>query len=239
MHRFFTQDITGDTAIITGEDVKHIARVLRLGAGDRAELCDGAGNDYDGEIVSVGKERVVFRVTGSRPSDTEPNVDVTLFQCLPKTGKTEVIVQKCTELGVHTIVPTVSERCVALPGENYGAKLVRYRRVALEAAKQSRRARIPSLTMPERIGSIDPARFDLFLIAYEDERGTTLKSALRSHANARSVALLIGPEGGLGADEVKRLTDAGGIAVTLGRRILRTETAGMAALAEVLYELDS
>lgn len=238
MHRFFTDNITGDTAIITGEDVKHIARVLRLTAGDSVEICDGAGYDHDGTVISVEKERVVCRVTNRRASDAEPNIDVTLFQCLPKTGKTEVIAQKCTELGVSTVVPVLSTRCVALPGGNYDAKIVRYRRVMLEAAKQSHRSRIPSFSTLERIESIDPSRFDLFLIAYEDERGTTLKSVLRAHASARSVAVLIGPEGGLTADEVERLTRAGGIAVSLGKRILRTETAGPAAISAILYELD-
>ena len=150
----------------------------------------------------------------------------------------ETIVQKCTELGVYSIVPVVSARCVVVPNKDFEKKRKRYNRVALEAAKQSRRAMVPEVQPLTELKKIDPATFDLFLVAYEDENGRTLKQALRKETTPRTIALLIGPEGGLEEGEVARLTEAGAVSVSLGKRILRTETAGMAMLAQTLYEVE-
>ena len=151
----------------------------------------------------------------------------------------ETIVQKCTELGVFAVVPVVSARCVVLPNKDFEKKRERYNRVALEAAKQSRRAMVPEVLPLVELKKIDPGAFDLFLIAYEDESGRTLKQALRAADAPKSIALVIGPEGGLEEGEVSRLTNAGAVSVSLGKRILRTETAGMAMLAQTLYEVES
>ena len=238
MRRFFCETITTEGATITGDDAHHISRVLRMKAGDALSLCDGAGSEYDAVIKTVSPEAVVCSLGEKRTSSAESPVQITLFQCLPKTGKMELIVQKCTELGVFSIVPTLSARCVVVPGKDYDKKRERYNRVALEAAKQSRRAMVPQVLPLVELKKIDVRSFDLFLVAYEDEGTVSLKQALRASASPRTIALLVGPEGGLEESEVARLTQAGAKSVSLGKRILRTETAGMAMLAQTLYEVE-
>lgn len=238
MRRFFCENITNTTAVITGDDAHHISRVLRMKAGDALSLCDGAGNEYDAVIASITQETVSCAVCKRHESEAESPVKVTLFQCLPKSGKMELIVQKCTELGVYAVVPTLSARCVVVPGKDYDKKRERYNRVALEAAKQSRRGMIPSVLPLIELKKIDVNSFDLFLVAYEDESTVSLKQALRAANAPASIALLIGPEGGLEEGEVSLLVKAGAKSVSLGKRILRTETAGMAMLAQTLYEVE-
>ena len=239
MRRFFSDDIAGQTATISGDDAHHINRVLRMKAGDALSLCDGAGHEYDALIASVSPEAVSCTVSNPHASEAESPVRVTLFQCLPKTGKMELIVQKCTELGVFSVVPVQSARCVVVPGKDYDKKRERYNRVALEAAKQSRRAMIPQVLPLTALKKIDVQSFDLFLVAYEDENTVSLKQALRAANSPGSIALLIGPEGGLEEGEVRQLVQAGAVSVSLGKRILRTETAGMAMLAQTLYEVET
>ncbi|HWP22354.1 MAG TPA: RsmE family RNA methyltransferase [Candidatus Cryosericum sp.] len=238
MRRFFCDNIQDHTAVIAGDDAHHIARVLRMRVGDALSLCDGAGREFDAVIASVTQTEVVCAIEGAHESGAESPCRVTLFQCLPKTGKFETIVQKCTELGMFAIVPVFSSRCVVIPDKDFDKKRERYQRVALEAAKQSRRAAVPDVLPLVKIGSIDPNRFDLFLIAYEEEETRSLKAALRQSGAPVTVGLLIGPEGGLTQDEVDRLMKGGAVSVSLGRRILRTETAGMAMLAQTLYEVE-
>ena len=238
MRRFFCDNITTDSATITGDDAHHISRVLRMKAGDALSLCDGAGQEYDAVITSVSPETVSCSVSNPHASEAESPIRVTLFQCLPKTGKMELIVQKCTELGVFSVVPVHSARCVVVPGKDYDKKRERYNRVALEAAKQSRRAMIPQVLPLTALKKIDVKSFDLFLVAYEDESTVSLKQALRA-ASAQTIALLIGPEGGLEEGEIAQLVQAGAVSVSLGKRILRTETAGMAMLAQTLYEVEA
>ncbi len=196
------------------------------------------GREYPAEICTVSPESVTCKLGAARDSEAESACRVTLFQCLPKAGKLETIVQKCTELGVSAVVPVVSARCVVVPNRDFDQKRERYRRVALEAAKQSRRGMVPEVLPLVKLEAVDPGRFDLFLVAYEDEDRVTLKSALRETESPKTIGLLIGPEGGLEPGEVDRLTDRGAVAVSLGKRILRTETAGMAMLAQVLYEVE-
>jgi len=239
MRRFFCDNITGDLATITGDDAHHISRVLRMKAGDALSLCDGSGNEYDAVITAVSQDAIYCSVGAAHASSAESPVRITLFQCLPKTGKMELIVQKCTEIGVFAIVPVRSARCVVVPSKDYDKKRERYNRVALEAAKQSRRAIIPRVLPLVELKKIDVSAFDLFLVAYEDEAALSLKQALRAGNTPASIALLIGPEGGLEESEVKQLVSAGAISVSLGRRILRTETAGMAMLAQTLYEVEA
>lgn len=239
MHRFFTDRIAEGTARLADDDVRHAARVLRLKPGDAVTVCDGRGSEYDATITTLSDTAVVCALGKPRDCQSEPDCRVTIFQCLPKSGKMELIVQKCTELGAEAVVPVVSGRCVAQPTGNFETRRVRYQRVAEEAAKQSRRGVIPRFGTLTPIDSVDPAAFELFLIAYEAEQARTLKSALRANRSARRVGVLIGPEGGFAPEEVARLTERGAIAITLGARILRTETAGMAMLAQILYEVEA
>ena len=238
MRRFFCFNITESTATITGDDAHHISRVLRMKPGDALSLCDGAGGEFDAVITSVSQEAVVCALGARHESSVESPVAITLFQCLPKTGKMETIVQKCTELGVFAVVPVVCVRCVVIPNKDFEKKRERYNRVALEAAKQSRRAVVPQVLPLVELKKVDPKQFDLFLVAYEEEDARSLKSALQYANSPITVAILIGPEGGLEEGEVSRLTAEGAVSVSLGKRILRSETAGMAMLAQVLYEVE-
>ena len=236
MHRFFTNDIKEGTARITGEDVRHIRRVLRMREGDPAEICDGRGTDYDGVILTAADDEVVFALSDGHPAYGEPGLDLTLFQALAKGAKFETVVQKSVELGVTAIVPVLTARCVAEPKRDFEKKRQRWQRIAEEAAKQSRRGIIPRIGELAAVEDLDPSRFDLFAVAYEEERETGLRDALRGRGVANA-AVLIGPEGGFEAEEVRRLAARGAVPVSLGRSILRTETAGLKAVANILYEV--
>ena len=235
MNRFFVKpdDMTEDSAAIIGEDVKHISKVLRMQSGDRVMLSDGCGYEYLAEIETISRERVELKLLDKKPCPAEPKQRITLYQGIPKAGKMELIIQKCVELGINGIIPVAAERSVVRvkPGE-YRAKQTRYQRVACEAAKQSGRGIIPTFK------TADMSAYDLILVAYEDERQTSLKEVLRANMKAENIAVIIGPEGGLEIGEVESLINKGGKAVSLGRRILRTETAGMATVAMILYELE-
>lgn len=237
MHRFFVTKPEGIQARIIGEDVRHIAKVLRLTAGETVALCDGQGNECLAVIDSVCSDAVICTCAQWLPSPAESSCRVTLFQGLPKAGKMETIIQKCVELGVDTVVPTEMARCVVVPGADYGKKLVRYRRVAEEAAKQSGRGRIPHIEKLCTLSDIDLTPFDAAFVAYEEERAVSFKMAL-SGLQPRNAALIIGPEGGLERGEIETLAGKGAVCVSLGKRILRTETAGMAMLAQLMYEVE-
>ena len=149
----------------------------------------------------------------------------------------ETIVQKCVELGVYSVVPMLTQYCVVQPKESFSGRIERWQRVAEEAAKQSRRGIIPQILPLVRLESASFLDYDLVLLAYENERATTLKQTLTGFLGKR-IAMLIGPEGGFSEEEVNRLTERGAKSVSLGKRILRTETAGMAMLAQILYEVE-
>ncbi|MBQ1820611.1 MAG: 16S rRNA (uracil(1498)-N(3))-methyltransferase, partial [Clostridia bacterium] len=148
MHRFFTNKIQSNTAVVRGEDVKHIARVLRLAPGDAVQLCDGNGSECDAVISSISPAEVAFNTSAWRRAESEPSVSVTLFQCLPKAGKMETIIQKCVELGACAFVPVQSLRCVVVLKPPYEGRIERWQRVSEEAAKQSRRGIIPKVYDP-------------------------------------------------------------------------------------------
>ena len=237
MHRFFTTEIQPDTAVVRGEDVKHIAKVLRLHAGDRVQLCDENGRECEAAIRSVSSDAVVFDTEPWQIAQTEPRTKITLFQCLPKAGKMETIIQKCVEIGVCGFVPVQSERCVVVLKPPYEGRIERWQRVSEEAAKQSRRGVIPQVALPTALDKLDFSDFDTVLAPYENERTVSLKTALRASCGTR-VAVVIGPEGGFSDAEIACLVEKGAVSVSLGPRILRTETAGMATAAQILYEVE-
>ena len=237
MPKFFTKsDYIGDKELkIVGEDVSHISKVLRMSPGDGIIVCDGEGNDYDAVITSVSKTEVVAEITGKYVCDAEPSVDVTLYQALPKQGKMEYIIQKNTELGVGKIVPVYTKRCVVKPSD----KTERWNKIAESAAKQCGRGIIPQV-MP--VISFDEAikqmqEYDLALMPYECEEKNGLKSILNS-CEYKNISIFIGPEGGFDLKEVETAISAGVKTVTLGKRILRTETAASAVLPIIMYEND-
>ncbi|MBE7022598.1 MAG: 16S rRNA (uracil(1498)-N(3))-methyltransferase [Ruminococcaceae bacterium] len=241
MSKFFIEksQLKNHCAHLTGQDVTHITRVLRLKPGDELLLCDGEGMDYQARILSFDKATLTAEILAEHPSETEPNVKVTLYQGLPKQGKMEWIIEKCTEMGVTTIVPVQMTRSVVkLDSAQAAKKLERWQKTAREAAKQCGRGQIPQIMPPVDLETLTKEELPEFLLLpYEEERTTPVKEALRG-AKAETAGIFIGPEGGFTPEEAAYLVSLGARSVSLGRRILRTETAGLAALALLLYEFD-
>jgi 16S rRNA (uracil1498-N3)-methyltransferase len=215
----------------------HIQKVLRLSAGDTIIVCDGNGLECEAVIDSLQKDGVYIKCGNPISCVSEPTVRITLFQGLPKAGKMETVVQKCVELGVNRIAPFLTERCVTQPKDSFASKYDRWQRVSEEAAKQSRRGIIPQICKMCTPDSFECSEFDIVLIAYENEHSITLKDRIRGFKGT-NIAVLIGPEGGFSDREVRALIQKGAKPVSLGPRILRTETAGMAMIAQILYEVD-
>ena len=240
MARFFVhpQQIQEGKAIITGSDVKHISKVLRMALGDPLTVLDGRGMVYQAEICEITKEEILCRLLSSERGTGEPALKVTLVQGLPKGDKMESIIQKCTELGVHRIIPLAASRSVVkLNAQKATERQERWQRVALEAAKQCRRSNVPEvqqLNCWEDILSNIPVGA-LLIMPWEEERSQSLRPLLQRVEKPTEVYLFIGPEGGLDSVEVTAARECGCHLVTLGERILRTETAGPAALTMVLY----
>lgn len=242
MPKFFVspEKILGDTITIDTDDTAHIRRVLRLGVGDRINVCDSRGMDYDAVIAAFEGNAVKCRIEAQRKNNSEPNISVTLYQALPKASKMEYIIQKNTELGVVKIVPCALSRCVVRLGEQDAAKkCARWQKIADEAAKQSGRGILPEIAPLTEFGQAVKAmkESDLCFVPYESEDKTGLRSVLASNKSAESVAFMIGPEGGFSPEEIAYIEELGIPRITLGPRILRTETAGEATLAMVMYEL--
>lgn len=248
MSRFFVSMEAVDTSsgriMITGEDVKHIRSVLRSMPGDALELSDGVGVDYDVTIEAVEKDNITTKIVCAKPNKTEPPVHITLFQGIPKADKMEYIIQKCIELGVKRIVPVLTARTVVKfdNARDAAVKTTRWRRIALEAAKQCDRGIVPVVEEPVRFDeALKLAEgCDLRLLPYEEEAAGNLRQQLSKQGQsegAQRLAIFIGSEGGFAAAEVQKAVEGGFKSVTLGPRILRTETAGIAVMAIIMYEL--
>lgn len=239
MTRFFVtpEDMTGKHIHLTGENAAH-AWVLRLKEGERVLICDGEGRECLCAVLTAGGKELELEVLERREADSEPEVKVSVYMAFPKADKLEHVIQKATELGAYEIVAFPSARCVSKPDEkSLKKKLERWQKIAASAAEQSGRGRIPQVIA---LGSFDEAlrrgaESDLALQFYENERATTLHMAL-NETTFHSVSLLTGPEGGLEAAEVEKAMAAGWKICTLGKRILRCETAPLCALSAVMYQ---
>lgn len=237
MHRFYPDPARSADGLeyLTKEDARHALKVLRLREGDRVEMLTEGGRWIAG-IDGIRGEEVALRKLEPLPS-TEPSLQVTLFQGLPKADKLELIVQKATELGVSRIVPLAMERSVTkIAPADAARKTERWQKIAREAGKQSGRCVIPVVEPPSTVPRLC-ARADLptfNIVPWEDTRKGGLLGFHAAHPDAKSIGVLIGPEGGISAGEMAGLEAAGFIPVTLGRRILRTETAGPAAIAALM-----
>ncbi|MEG0740727.1 MAG: RsmE family RNA methyltransferase [Clostridia bacterium] len=243
MHRFFVErpiDGVGEAVPLPREESEHAARVLRLRAGEAVRLLDGAGL-YDAELREVNDRATTAVVTAVCPSP-EPCAQAVLWQGLPKADKLELIAQKATELGAWELWPVEMRHCVAKADKTGRAdqKRERLARIALEAAKQSGRAHVPQIapvrSFEEVLAALAQAPgFDLVLVAWEEERALPMSEAVRAytaeHGVPTRVLIVIGPEGGISVEEHQLLREAGAVSVTLGKRILRTETAGLCALS--------
>lgn len=243
MSKFFVErnNIEETRIIIDNTDVAHITKVLRMSVGDTLTVCDGMGFDYETKISEISSTKIVCDIISKQKSDTEPNISVTLFQGLPKAAKMDYIIQKTTELGISKIVPCALKRCVVkLDGKKAEQKKTeRWQKISAEASKQCGRGIVPEVEMPITLNeAIERAKdYDLFFVPYECEEQNTLKEVLTSVENPQKIGFMIGPEGGFDIAETDALKKAGIKTVTLGKRILRTETAGEAVLAMIMYEL--
>lgn len=233
MPRFFTKNINENTAVIEGEDVSHISRVLRMTEGEELTLCDGEGNDYTCKITEITKKSITCEVLSKIKNQSEPECRVTLFQALPKGAKMEYIIQKCVEIGVCEIVPMMTRRVIGKPSD----KGERWNKVSEEAAKQSGRGIIPKVLPPVSFKEAleQMKNCDLAVMPYECEQETHLLDVLRGKT-PKTVGIMIGPEGGFDPDEVAAVQKEGIKTVTLGKRILRTETAGLSVVSNIMYE---
>jgi len=233
MPRFFCENFK-EVGEITGDDAHHISRSLRMAVGEEITVCDTLGNDYICDIVGFGENSVKLNIKETRKSETEPSIKVTLFQCMPKSDKLETVVQKAVELGVEKIVPVLSSRCVSRPDNKSAKKKAeRLRKIAESAAKQSGRGIIPEigemLTFGEALKEI--SAYDEAIVFYE-LGGEPLRSLIDERIE--SVAILIGPEGGFSCEEIEKANAQGVVSATLGKRILRTETAPLAAITAIM-----
>ncbi len=237
MVRFFATagELSGGSLTLTGENAQH-AKVLRLKVGEEVLVCDGEGREALCRVTEAGNSWELS-VEEIRESTTEAAVQVSVYMAFPKADKLEHVIQKATELGAHEIVAFPSSRCVSKPDEkSLKKKLERWQKIAASAAEQSGRGAIPQVLV---LGSFQEAlsraaQADKALMFYENERATTLRMALET-GSYKTVSLLTGPEGGLEEKEVTQAREAGLQVCTLGKRILRCETAPLCALSAVLY----
>lgn len=239
MRRFFlnSQAIENDFVVITGSDVHHIRDVLRLGAGDAITVIDESAAEYDVEIVSLSDDDVRAKVIAVRQPGP-PAITVSLFQGLPKGTKFDKIIEKATELGADRISPVIMERSVARPDAAAGSRVERWRRIAEAAAKQSRRPTLPEVDAPLSWAEFKSALADFDLVVVFWEGASDPVDSALANFSGQTLAVVIGPEGGLAAAEVSALIAGGAKTAWLGPRILRTETAPVAALAIVNFVLN-
>ncbi|MBE5949703.1 MAG: 16S rRNA (uracil(1498)-N(3))-methyltransferase [Lachnospiraceae bacterium] len=245
MYHFFVNPTQVDDKFITitGSDVNHIKNVLRMRIGEEISVSDGSDNDYYCKVAEFAGDHVLAEILDVEKSSARLGAEIYLFQGLPKSDKMELIIQKAVELGVHAVVPVETKRCVVkLDSKKEEAKLKRWQAIAESAAKQSGRGEIPQIHSVMNFNkAIEFVKdFDVKLIPYECEQGSMehTRELIRKVKPGMKVAIFIGPEGGFEESEVKLSTDNKVCPITLGRRILRTETAGLMILSVLVYELE-
>ena len=233
MHRFYADErgVTGQSAFLCEEDARHATRVLRMKEGESCELF-ADGRRFSGEIASIGEE-VEVHILSELPS-TEAKLRITLYQGLPKADKMELIVQKSVELGACAVVPVAMSRCVVqLDAKDGRKKQERWQKIAREACKQSGRCEMMQVTEPISFKQLlaKLAQHEAAIVPWEDARGYSLARFHEAHPDITDLAIVIGPEGGMSEEEIARMKEASCQSVTLGPRILRTETAGLCAMS--------
>lgn len=239
MSKFFVNaqqiDTENHTITIIGEDVNHMKNVLRASVGTPVTLCDGAGFDYPSTITQIEKQRIIASYDEKIACTTEPVYPITLYQGVAKGERMDQLIQKCVELGVTKIVPVLCKRTVVKfhSEKDAKSKVERWQKIATEAAKQCNRGVVPEVAAPVVFSQavLQAAEAKIKLIPYEEEREETIKKFINSLSEPDSTAYFIGPEGGFEKEEVEYACQHGFTPITLGQRILRTETAGPAVLA--------
>lgn len=244
MPKFFIKDnqVKEDRIVIENEDVNHIKNVLRMKKEDELQVCViPEGINYKVKIDSIDKN-IICKIIEKIEKTTESNIDITIFQGIPKFEKMELIIQKNTEIGVKKIVPVMMERTVVkLNSKDMSKKIERWNKIAEIAAKQSGRDIIPEVSSIIKVNEIPEDEFDAVFVAYENEKENTLKNELlklKDKKEKYNIAIVIGPEGGISENEITLLGEKKARFVSLGKRILRTETAGIVMASNILYELE-
>lgn len=244
MYQFFVEEeqVHSDSISITGGDVNHIKNVLRMKNGEKIRVSSKSGQAYFCHISSILDDEVIAAIDSADETGTELDNHIVLYQGLPKGDKMELIIQKAVELGVSEIVPVAMKNCVVkLDDKKAKSKVTRWQAIAESAAKQSKRSLIPEVKMPMsyKEAVAYAKKLDVKLVPYENEHGMAgTKAAMEQIKKGESIAVFIGPEGGFALEEIE-MVRAEMQLISLGRRILRTETAGIAALAVLGYQLES
>ncbi len=249
MPKFFvtTDQIKEETISIQNEDVNHIKNVLRAKINDKIDICDyNTSKNYICEIVKIEDKKIECKIIKKVESNVESKIKVSIFQGLPKADKMELVIQKSVELGAFDITPIEMKRCVVkLNEKDKTRKIQRWQKISETAGKQSGRDIIPQINniinvkkLCEKFGE-----YDLILVAYENEKENTLKQELKKIKNIKKeeikIAIIIGPEGGIDNEEIEQFKSYNAKIITLGNRILRTETVALNMLSIIMYELDS
>ncbi|SKC79644.1 16S rRNA (uracil(1498)-N(3))-methyltransferase [Maledivibacter halophilus] len=246
MNRFFVNknNVFEEKNIIiidSPEDLKHISKVLRLSEGDNIEICNKENIDYLAQISNIDKKQIECKIVRKYTSKTEAPIEIVLFQSIPKSNKMDLIIQKNVEIGVKKIIPIISDRCVVKIKDRTSEekKVERWQKIAYEAAKQCKRGIIPTIGSMVEIQDLIKVfdDFDMIIIPYEEEKDNGIKKVVANRKGVKKVGIIIGPEGGFTKDEVENLVSSGAISVSLGPRILRTETAGLVTTSILMYEL--
>lgn len=247
MPRFFvkTEQINQPYIYIKNEDVNHIKNVLRKKVEDKIEVCNQeTGDAYLCEIEQLDDNEILTKII-EKLNETETNIKIDIYQGLPKAEKMELIIQKSVELGVNSIIPVSLKRCVVkLEGKDQNKKIERWQKIAESAAKQCGRNIIPKIENIIKIKQFEELskNYDSLIVAYENEKEYTLKQEIQkikqSNKKELKIAVVIGPEGGLAEEEIETLKNYGAKIVTLGKRILRTETVALNILSILMYELE-
>lgn len=248
MRRFFIEpaDVCGGKIIISDErSLHHMKNVLRLEQGEKMILSDGVKWEYTVSIEVIGSECINCKILDKQAFSSENSYDTVLFQGIPKSNKMDVIIQKTVELGIDRIVPVFMERTIVKGMDRYAKKIERFKHIAEDAAKQARRSEVPTISeacgFSNMISQLE--KFDLIVFPYEEEEELTIKEFLRGNQaltaekKGLKIAVIIGPEGGFSIGEAQSLIREGCTPVRIAKNILRTETAGIATLSMIQYEL--
>ena len=236
MARFFVDYIVKDNPVLKDEDATHILKSLRMKVDDEITICDRNSTDHICVIESIKENKIFLKVKESNPCLNEPSIYVTLYQSLPKFDKMDLIVQKAVELGVSEIVPVLTKRCISRPDEkSIGKKILRWQKISKEASKQSRRGRIPKIGDVICLESAvkESNKSQVSMVFYE-LMGKKIGDIIKD--TPKTISIFVGPEGGFDKDEILKMSSYNIKSATLGRRILRTETAPIAALSIIMYE---
>ncbi len=242
MHKFFVEEnqINNSQIKIINDDYNHIINVLRMKKGDSLLITNKKTQEtFNCIVTEITPNEVLCDIVNIENKNVEMNVNVDIFQGLPKADKMEYIIQKCVELGVHKIVPVNMKYCIAKIKDE-DKKNVRWNKISEVAAKQCKRNLIPKIEKSISFNQLlsEVKKYDLAIVAYENEDNVTIKDVLVKRKKPKNIAVIIGPEGGLSIDEIEDLSKSGSKIVSLGNRILRTETAPIAVLSMINYEYE-